>query len=190
ASIVSMMAWLNGKPARLRRISSSRLISTANSVPPQPAGPVKVILTNVQQAVGVYTLDVTDPNLFDSNFYPLTFPNATLSLSFQTAGSANSYILNASMPIFSSYMAQTPSTPGYAIRANNGVFVVTQYNSATQVIASPIRQPVYDLEASPDAPPLINLSPAVSALLVGTAATAAEGTAAATAATAGLFGAG
>jgi hypothetical protein len=42
----------------------------ATSISPagQPIPPVKVILTNVQQAQMVYTLDVTDPSLFDSNF--------------------------------------------------------------------------------------------------------------------------
>jgi hypothetical protein len=90
--------------------------------------------------------------------YPRTYPDAILSLSFQTAGSANSYILNASAPVFSSNMIPTANAPGYAIRANNGVFQVQAYNSQTQVVATPMRQPVYDLEASPNAPPVINLS--------------------------------
>ena len=40
----------------------------ANDVPYGSTAPVRVVLTNLPTAIGVYTLNVTDPNMFDANF--------------------------------------------------------------------------------------------------------------------------
>ena len=40
----------------------------ANDVPYSATAPIRVILTNVPNAIAVYTNDITDPNMFDSNF--------------------------------------------------------------------------------------------------------------------------
>ena len=89
--------------------------------------------------------------------YGLTYPNATLTISpIVTNGSISGYTLKASGAVFNSGMV------GNTVRANNGVFIVTAYNNTMQITVSAIRQPVYDLEASPNAPPLLNLTSVAS----------------------------